>query len=50
LRFKTLEEAVACLDDVMIDYDRHCRWARQLAEEYFDASTVTRNLLERALA
>jgi hypothetical protein len=32
------------------DYQRQCRLARRLAEEYFDACKVVESVLERALA
>jgi len=50
LRFRTVEEAAAALDAAEADYDRHCREARALAEEHFDATRVAARVLERALA
>jgi hypothetical protein len=50
LRFKTLEQAIASFDVVKSDYERHCRLAREIAEDYFDAEKVARHLLERALS
>jgi hypothetical protein len=49
LRFRTMDEAVACLDGATADYEHHSRRARALAEEYFDAEKVVRRVLERAL-
>jgi hypothetical protein len=49
LRFSTPDEAVAALDAVGADYDRHRRAARTLAEEHFDARKVTARILEEAL-
>ena len=49
-RFRDMEEAVRCLDAAAADYDHHCRLARALAEEYFDARKVAGKVLERALA
>jgi hypothetical protein len=49
-RFRTMDEAVRCLDTVAADYERQCRLARALAEEYFDAPNVVKRVLERALA
>jgi hypothetical protein len=49
-RFRDLVEAARCLERVAADYDRQCRLARGLAEEYFDARTVVRRVLERTLA
>jgi len=49
LRFTTPDEAVAALEAVGADYDRHRRAARALAEEHFDAKKVAASVLERAL-
>jgi hypothetical protein len=49
LRFRTPEEAVRYLEQVEADYDRHCREARALAEEYFDAGKVAKRVLEQAI-
>jgi hypothetical protein len=48
-RFRDLQEAVCSLEQVVADYDRQCRLARAVAEEYFDARKVVAGLLERAL-
>jgi len=47
LAFSTLEEAAAGVEAIERDYERHCRAARALAEEYFDSRTVLSRLLER---
>ena len=49
-RFRNLKEAAWSLETVASDYEQHCRLARALAEEYFDARKVAGRLLERALA
>jgi hypothetical protein len=49
-RFRNLEEAIRALAAVEAGYERHCRLARALAEEYFDATKVARRVLEVALA
>ena len=49
-RFKDFAEAIRCLDAVSRDYQRQCRLARALAEEYFDATKVVAKVLERALS
>lgn len=49
LRFETLEDAARALRIVMSDYDRHSRNAQALAAEFFDARTVVRRVLERAV-
>ena len=45
--FETTDEACAGIDAVVRDYERHSRAARAIAEEYFDASRVLPQLLER---
>jgi len=49
-RFRTLEEAARMLDAVAADYDRQCRLARALAEEYFDARKNLAKVLSETLA
>lgn len=49
-RFRNLEEARVALSAVEADYDRHCRLARALVEEYFDAEKVVGRVLEKVLA
>jgi hypothetical protein len=48
-RFRTPEEAARGLETVAADYERQCRLARALAEEYFDAAVVAGRVLERAI-
>jgi hypothetical protein len=48
-RFRDMPEAVRGLETVATDYDRQCRLARALAEEFFDARAVVKRLLERTL-
>jgi hypothetical protein len=43
--FNTMDEALAALDAVRSDYERHSRAAREIAEEYFRAETVLARLL-----
>jgi hypothetical protein len=43
--FSTLNEAVAAVEAVEADYEGHCRAARQVAREYFDAGVVLSALL-----
>jgi hypothetical protein len=49
-RFRDLAGAARGLEAVAADYDRQCRLARALAEEFFDARKVARRVLEQALA
>jgi hypothetical protein len=48
-RFRNMDEAIKSLELVAMDYQRHCAYARALAEEFFDARKVARSVLERAL-
>jgi hypothetical protein len=48
LAFGTPDEAVAAIEEVMSDYARHSRAARDLAEAYFDAERILARLLEEA--
>lgn len=48
-RFRNMGEAASALETAASDYDRQCRMARELAEEYFDAGKVAGSVLERAL-
>jgi hypothetical protein len=41
----TVEEAAAAIDAVAGDYERHARWAREVAREHLDASAVLGRLL-----
>jgi hypothetical protein len=50
LRFRNMDEAMAAIEDVEADYDRHSRRARELAEEHFDGEKVLQRVLEIALA
>lgn len=50
LAFDTIEAALAGMAEIDGDYARHCRAARALAEEFFDARKVLTDLIERALA
>jgi hypothetical protein len=48
-RFHSITEAAESLVALNADYERHCRAARALAEEHFDARTVTARILEVTL-
>jgi hypothetical protein len=50
LRFRSLDEAASCLQEAERHYTHHCRAARAVAEEFFDARKVATTLLEQALA
>ncbi len=46
--FQTLDEAVAAIEAIDADYARHCRAARQIAEDYFAAPKIGARLLREA--
>lgn len=48
LAFRSPAEAVEAINRLDDDYDAHCRAARAVAEEYFDARRVLTDLLERS--
>ena len=41
-----VDEAAAAIEAINSDYERHCRTARAIAEEFFDAPAVAARLLE----
>jgi hypothetical protein len=47
-RFSTVEEAAEALATIGADYERHCRAARAIAEEFFDARVVLAEILNLA--
>lgn len=49
LRFTTLDEAVAALDRVNSDYERHARAAREIAATLFDGTAVLEHILNATL-
>jgi hypothetical protein len=48
--FSTLDEAVAAIEAVESNYERHCRAAREFAEEYFDSRKVLARLLDEVMS
>ena len=43
--FTTMDEALVAIDAINGDYQRHCKAARTIAEEYFEARSVVARLL-----
>jgi len=43
--FQTMNEALLAIDAINDDYERHCKAARAVAEEYFEARTVAARFL-----
>ena len=48
-RFRNIGEAANALEQAARDYEQHCKLARALTEEFFDAKKVAGGVLERAL-
>jgi len=46
--YRTIDEALAAIDALLSDYERHSRAARELAQTHFAAEVVLPPLLERA--
>jgi len=46
LAFRTMEEAVAAIENIASDYEHHCQAARAYAREHFEAAKVCAELLE----
>ena len=46
--FTTVGEAIAGVESIYRDYRRHCRRAREIAEEFFDSGKVLERFLEVA--
>jgi hypothetical protein len=49
LTFANMDEAVAAIQEIQADYERHRLAARAIAEEYFDSSKVLSRLVEQAM-
>ena len=47
--FSTPDEAIAGIEEINRRYEYHCRKAREMAVEYFDARKVLSDLVERSL-
>jgi hypothetical protein len=48
LSFEDADGILEGIDRITADYERHCRRAREIAEEHFAGTTVLRSLLETA--
>jgi hypothetical protein len=49
LAFQSIDDAAAALEEIDRDYQRHCRAARRIAEEYLDANRVITRVLTGAI-
>lgn len=50
LSFTTPDEAIAAIDNVNNNYKKHCKNAREIAEEYFKFDKVLNNLLQSSFS
>jgi hypothetical protein len=50
LPFRDLDDALAAVEAVRSSYDKHCRAAREIAEEFFDARHVLTELIDRVMS
>ena len=44
--FQTADDVAGAVEEIGKDYERNCRTARQIAEEYFDSDKVLRAMLQ----
>ena len=44
--FNTMDDILAAFENINSDYERHCRAAREIAEEYFRAETVLAKVMD----
>jgi hypothetical protein len=49
ISFSTYEEAVGAIEEINCNYELHCRAAREIVEEYFNAPKVLSALMETAM-
>ena len=50
LTFKTIEEAASSIQEVEINYDKHAKASRDIAEEYFDSEKVLTQMVDTAVS
>jgi hypothetical protein len=48
LKFSDVDDVLQCLRELDLDYARHCRAARRIAEEHFEATVVLSRMLSAA--
>lgn len=44
--FSSVEDILRGIDDINSNYTKHCKWAREKAEEYFDGTKVLQSLFQ----
>ncbi|MSP88368.1 MAG: hypothetical protein EXQ92_06090 [Alphaproteobacteria bacterium] len=42
------DEILSAVDAINADYGAHCRWAREIAAEYFDSDKLLKDMMDRA--
>ncbi len=47
LSFSSLNEVVEAIEKINSNYTKHCKWAREIAEKYFDHNAVLNSLLDK---
>ena len=47
--FNNMDEALSGIEDVLSNYDKHRKYARSIAQEYFDSRTILTNLVEHSM-
>lgn len=47
--FQDMNDVIAAIEIINRDYRRHCKAARQIAEEYFDSRKVLTEIIERSV-
>jgi hypothetical protein len=45
--FQTMDDILTAFDAINTNYERHCRAARDIAYEYFDAQKVLADILQK---
>ena len=49
IAFRNFEEAVGAINEINCNYNKHCKWAREIAEEYFNSDRVLTELISQSL-
>ena len=49
-RFSSVDDAARALEEINLDYERHCHAARGIAETHFDSQRVLEGVLNAALS
>jgi hypothetical protein len=49
-RFESMDEAIHAIETINSDYERHCRIAREIAEQFFDSRKIASSIIDHCLA